>query len=85
MILSVGYPVDSKQATQFRIWATKTLKQHLLQGWTINKKHLAKNYQKFQKTVEDIKTLLPSNHSVPASSALELISTFANTWFSLEV
>ena len=84
MILSVGYRVDSKQATQFRIWATKTLKQHLLQGWTINKKQLAKNYQKFQKTVEDIKSLLPSDESVPASSALELISLFANTWFSLE-
>ena len=85
MILSVGYRVDSKQATQLRIWATKTLKQHLLQGWTINKKQLAKNYQKFQKTVEDIKTLLPSDQSAPASSALELISAFANTWFSLEV
>ena len=84
MILSVGYRVDSKQATQFRIWATKTLKQHLLQGWTINKKQLAKNYQKFQKTVEDIKSLLPSDQSMPASSALELISLFANTWFSLE-
>ena len=32
VILSVGYRVDSKQATRFRIWATKTLKQHLLQG-----------------------------------------------------
>ena len=32
MMLSVGYRVDSKQATRFRIWATKTLKQHLLQG-----------------------------------------------------
>ena len=30
MILSIGYRVDSRQATQFRVWATKTLKQHLL-------------------------------------------------------
>jgi len=82
MILSIGYRVDSKQATQFRIWATKTLKQHLLQGWTINKKQLAKNYQKFEKMLEDMKTLLPSNDSV--ISALDLISTFENTWFSLE-
>ena len=29
-IISVGYKVNSKQATQFRIWATKTLKDHLL-------------------------------------------------------
>ena len=83
-ILSVGYRVNSKQATQFRIWATKTLKQHLLEGWTINKKQLAKNYQKFQKTLEDIKHLLPADKSIPASSAVELISVFADTWFSLE-
>ena len=59
VILSVGYRVDSKQATQFRIWATKTLKQHLLEGYTINKKQLAKNYQKFQKTLEKYKNPSP--------------------------
>lgn len=84
MILSIGYRVDSKQATQFRIWATKTLKQHLLEGYTINKKQLVKNYQKFQKTLENIKTLLPDDKSVGAKDTLELISVFANTWFSLE-
>ena len=36
MILSIGYRVDSKQATQFRIWATQTLKQHLVDGYTLN-------------------------------------------------
>jgi len=36
MILSVGYRVNSKVATQFRIWATKILKQHITKGFTIN-------------------------------------------------
>ncbi len=84
MILSIGYRVDSKQATQFRIWATKTLKQHLLEGYTINKKQLVKNYQKFKKTLKDIQALLPESKSIPAKDALELISVFADTWFSLE-
>ena len=83
-ILSVGYRVNSKQATQFRIWATKILKQHLLEGYTINKKQLVKNYRKFQKTLENIKTLLPNDKSIKAKDTLELISVFANTWFSLE-
>ncbi len=83
-ILSVGYRVNSNQATQFRIWATKTLKQHLLKGYTINKKQLAKNYQQFQKTLEDIKHLLPADKSIPAQSAVDLISVFADTWLSLE-
>ena len=84
MILSVGYRVDSQQATQFRIWATKILKQHLLEGYTINKKQLVKNYQKFKKTLKNIQALLPESKSIPAKDALELISVFADTWFSLE-
>ena len=46
-ILSVGYRVNSKQATQFRVWATKTLKQHLLEGYTIN--NLLKTIKNFKK------------------------------------
>jgi len=40
MIIAVGYRVSSKKATQFRIWATKTLKNHLIKGYTINEKGL---------------------------------------------
>jgi len=40
MIISVGYRVNSKRATEFRIWATKTLKEHLIKGYTINKNRL---------------------------------------------
>ena len=84
VILSIGYRVDSKQATRFRIWATKTLKQHLLEGYTVNKKQIVKNYQKFQKTLTDIKTLLPTEQLLPLSPTIDLISAFADTWLSLE-
>ncbi len=33
-IISVGYRINSKNTTLFRIWATKTLRQHITQGWT---------------------------------------------------
>jgi len=36
VIISVGYRVKSKQGTQFRIWATKKLKDYLLKGYAIN-------------------------------------------------
>ena len=84
MILSVGYRVDSKQAVQFRIWATKTLKQHLLDGYTLNKKRLVKNGQKFQKTLESIKKFFPKDKSIDKKATLDLISVFSNTWLSLE-
>jgi hypothetical protein len=38
MIISVGYRVNSTRATQFRIWATRTLRDHLLRGYTLNEK-----------------------------------------------
>lgn len=38
MILSVGYRVKSKTATQFRIWATKTLREYLIQGFVVNQR-----------------------------------------------
>jgi len=38
VIISVGYRVKSKQGTQFRIWATKVLKEHLLKGYTVHKR-----------------------------------------------
>ena len=44
-IISIGYRVNSKNATQFRIWATKTLKQHLEKGYTINEKRLKQHEQ----------------------------------------
>jgi prophage maintenance system killer protein len=39
-ILSVGYRVNSKRGTQFRIWATNVLRQHLVNGYTLNEKRL---------------------------------------------
>ena len=36
VIISVGYRVKSKQGTQFRIWATKVLKDYLMKGYAIN-------------------------------------------------
>ena len=40
MILSVGYRVNSKKATQFRKWATEVLKKHIVEGYTINELRL---------------------------------------------
>jgi len=83
MILSVGYRVDSKQATQFRIWATRTLKQHLLDGYTVNRKRVRHNYEKFMRAVDDIKAL-SGGANIDNADVLELIGAFAGTWFSLD-
>jgi len=84
LILSVGYRVNSKVATKFRQWSTKTLRQHIMQGYTINKKVIAKNYDQFLQAVESVQKLLPATSEVPAASVLELVKLFATTWLSLD-
>ena len=48
VIISVGYRVKSKIATEFRIWATNIIKEHLLKGYSIKEKGL----EKLQKTIQ---------------------------------
>ena len=83
VVLSVGYRTNSKVAIAFRKWATKTLRRHILDGYTINKKRLAKNYEAFLLAVDDVKKLLPVGGQVAAGDALELAKMFAFTWLSL--
>lgn len=84
VILAVGYRTNSKIAINFRKWATKTLKKHMIDGYTINRKMIAQNYEKFINSVEDVKKLLPKNTALSQDDTLELIKFFAGTWFSLD-
>lgn len=52
VILSVGYRVNSKEATKFRIWATNTLKEYITKGFVLND-DLLKNGKKFGKDYFD--------------------------------
>lgn len=42
-IIAVGYRVNSKKATQFRIWATRVLREHLKNGYSLNRYKLDKS------------------------------------------
>ena len=52
-IISVGYRVNSYQATQFRIWATKTLKEFIIKGFVLNDDRLKQGGQVFGKDYFD--------------------------------
>ena len=83
VVLAVGYRVNSKIATKFRRWATATLKEHIFKGYSINKERIASNYKLFLKALDDVKALLPENSKADTVNILELVSIFADTWFSL--
>ena len=53
VIISVGYRIKSKEGTQFRIWATRVLKEYLVKGYAINEKRL----QQSQKQLAEFKRL----------------------------
>jgi hypothetical protein len=84
VILGVGYRTNSRVAIEFRKWATKTLRNYIVDGFVVNKKLIAKNYAQFLSVVDDIKSLLPSGSFVEPKDAVELISLFADTWLSLD-
>ena len=73
VVLSVGYRTNSKAAVAFRRWATKTLREHITKGYTINRRQIAKNYDAFMKAVADIQSLLPDHVTLDPKQILELI------------
>lgn len=83
VIIAVGYRINSIIGTNFRIWATKTLKEYITKGYTINRKKIAKNYDSFIKTVATIQNLLPEHITLDPKAVIELIKEFASTWVSL--
>ncbi len=84
VIIAVGYRINSVMGTNFRIWATKTLREHITKGYTINRKQIAKNYDAFMKVVGDVQALLPEHVALDPKGVLELIKEFAGTWVSLD-
>lgn len=59
-IISVGYRVNSSRATQFRIWATNTLKEYITKGYAINEKMLKSKQEQIQTLQSTINILTRS-------------------------
>ncbi len=51
MIISVGYRVNSKRGTQFRIWANKVLKEYLIKGYIISNNITEQRYRELKQLV----------------------------------
>ncbi|WP_319562878.1 RhuM family protein [Marispirochaeta sp.] len=82
MILSVGYRVNSKQGTRFRIWANRVLKEHLVQGYTINQQRLQEQQENIQRLRQSIqmveRSLSKQIHSIDdARNVFRILSEFS--------
>lgn len=85
-VISVGYRVNSIQATKFRIWASQVLKEHLINGYTIYKPRLSeRGVQELQQTIDLLQKTLTHNELVNdlGTNAIQIILSYSKTWHLL--
>ena len=83
VIISVGYRVKSSQGTRFRQWATRVLREHLVQGYTFNQTRLAeRGLLEARQTLDLLARTLQNQALVDATgrAVLDLIVGYADTW-----
>lgn len=85
-IISVGYRVSSARATQFRQWATAVLKQHLVEGYTLNQRRLAERGIEFELAVSLLSRTLANQQLVndQGRAVLQVIGDYARSWSLLQ-
>jgi prophage maintenance system killer protein len=83
VVISVGYRVKSLRGTQFRIWATRTLREHLLRGYTLNERRLR---ERGMSEIEQAVGLLArtlTTHALVADegrAVLDVVQRYTRSW-----
>lgn len=82
-IISVGYRVNSKRGTQFRQWATGILRDHLMQGWTLDRARFEYNAVALEAALALVrKTAQSSDLMIETGRGLvEIVSRYTQTFF----
>ena len=86
VIISVGYRVKSQQGVRFRQWATQLIKEHLVQGYTLNKQRFENNAAELEQALILIrKTAQSAELSVDAGRGLvDIVSRYTQTFLWLQ-
>jgi prophage maintenance system killer protein len=80
MIISVGYRVNSKRGTQFRIWATRVLHEHILRGYSVNERRL-KELNQAIRLIADV----AERRTLSGEEATSLLRVVADYSFALDL
>lgn len=85
-IISVGYRVNSKRSVQFRQWATRLIKAHLIQGYTLNQQRLAKNAQQLQVALELVRKTAQVPHLTGdiGRGLVDVVTRYTQTFLLLQ-
>lgn len=86
VIISVGYRVKSPHGVQFRQWAAHVLRQHLVEGYTLNQRRLAERGVEFEQTVSLLLRTLANQQLVSdeGRAVLQVICDYARSWSLLQ-
>ena len=85
-IISVGYRVNSKKGTQFRIWATQRLRDYLVEGYAINQQRFENNAAELKQAIALIRKAAksPELTAEAGSGLVEIVSRYTQTFLWLQ-
>lgn len=85
-IISLGYRVNSRRAVQFRQWATRTLREHLTRGWTLNRQRFEANAQELEAAMALVRkaALSPELTTDSGRGLVDIVSRYAQTFLLLQ-
>lgn len=84
--ISVGYRVNSARATRFRQWATRLLREHLTQGYTLNRQRLEANARELEAALELVRKAARSPDLAidTGRGLIDIVSRYAQTFALLQ-
>jgi len=86
VIISVGYRVKSQQGTRFRQWATRTLREHLTRGWTLNRQRFEENARELEAALTLVRKAAksPALDTDSGRGLVDIVSRYAQTFLLLQ-
>lgn len=86
VIISIGYRVKSIAGTRFRQWATRTLREHLSQGYTLNRQRLEANSRELEAALQLVKKAAQSQELLADTGRglVDIVTRYAQTFLLLQ-
>jgi prophage maintenance system killer protein len=86
VVISVGYRIKSERGVQFRRWATNVLRQHLVQGYTLNKSRFEQNATELEQALALIRKTAqsPELNTDSGRGLVEIVSRYTQTFLWLQ-
>ena len=83
VIIAIGYRVNTKRGTQFRIWANKVLKEYIIKGYVVNNKIRIQQYEELKQTVKLLSNVI-QNKELTADESQGLLQVITDYTYALD-